>query len=39
MVYINENFLELEDNYLFSTIAKKVENFQKKNPEKKNIKL
>lgn len=24
MSYINENFLKLQDNYLFSTIAKKV---------------
>ena len=31
---INENFLELEDNYLFSTIAKKVANYQKNNPDK-----
>ena len=36
---INENFLELEDSYLFSTIAKKVAEFQKNNPEKKIIKL
>ena len=36
---INENFLELEDNYLFSTIAKKVANYQKNNPDKKIIKL
>lgn len=36
---INENFLELKDSYLFSTIAKKVAEFQKKNPDKKIIKL
>jgi LL-diaminopimelate aminotransferase len=36
---INDNFLELEDNYLFSTIAKKVANYQKNNPDKKIIKL
>ncbi len=36
---INENFLKLEDSYLFSTIAKKVAEFQKNNPEKKVIKL
>ena len=29
MANINENFLELEDSYLFSTIAKKVAEFQK----------
>ena len=39
MANINENFLELEDSYLFSTIAKKVEEFQKKHPDKKIIKL
>ena len=39
MFYINENFLKLQDSYLFSTIAKKVSEFQEKNPEKKIIKL
>lgn len=39
MSYINENFLELQDSYLFSTIAKKVAKFTKENPEKKVIKL
>ena len=39
MVKINENFLDLQDSYLFSTIAKKVGEFQKNNPEKKIIKL
>ena len=39
MIKINENFLELQDSYLFSTIAKKVADFQKKNPDKKVIKL
>ena len=39
MAYINEYFLQLEDNYLFSTIAKKVKDFQEKNPDKKIIKL
>ena len=39
MSYINENFLKLQDSYLFSTIAKKVEEFTKKNPDKKIIKL
>ena len=39
MFYINENFLNLQDSYLFSTIAKKVSEFQEKNPEKKVIKL
>lgn len=36
---INENFLELKDSYLFSTIAKKVSEFQKNNPNKNIIKL
>lgn len=39
MSYINENYLELQDSYLFSTIAKKVAKFTKENPEKKVIKL
>lgn len=39
MIKINENFLELQNSYLFSTIAKKVKEFQEKNPEAKIIKL
>ena len=39
MVNINENFLNLQDSYLFSTVAKKVAEFQKNNPDKKVIKL
>ena len=39
MIKINENFEKLQDSYLFSTIAKKVAEFQKKNPNKKIIKL
>lgn len=39
MSYINENFLELQDSYLFSTIAKKVAEFTEENPDKKVIKL
>lgn len=39
MFKINENFLELQDSYLFSTIAKKVAEFQKNNPNKNVIKL
>ncbi|MCD7779957.1 MAG: LL-diaminopimelate aminotransferase [Candidatus Gastranaerophilales bacterium] len=38
-MYINENYLKLEDSYLFSTIAKKVAEFTKKHPEKNIIKL
>ena len=39
MSYINENFLELQDSYLFSTIAKKVSKYSKENPDKEIIKL
>ena len=39
MSLINENFLNLEDSYLFSTIAKKVAKFTSENPDKKVIKL
>lgn len=36
---INENYLNLEQSYLFSTIAKKVNEFADKNPDKKIIRL
>lgn len=39
MIKLNENYANLQDSYLFSTIAKKVANFQEKNPDKKVIKL
>ncbi len=39
MSYINENFLELQESYLFSTIAKKVAKYTEENPDKKVIKL
>lgn len=39
MIKINEDYLNLQDSYLFSTIAKKVADFQAKNPNKKIIKL
>ena len=39
MSYINENYLNLQDSYLFSTIAKKVSKFTEENPDKKVIKL
>ena len=39
MIKVNENFLELQDSYLFSTIAKKVAEFAKNNPDKEIIKL
>ncbi len=39
MIKINENYLKLQSSYLFSEIAKRVENFQKTNPEKEIIKL
>lgn len=36
---INENYLKLEDGYLFSTIAKKVAEYAKNNPNADIIKL
>lgn len=39
MVKINKNFLRLQQNYLFSTIAKKVNSYQEEHPDKKIIKL
>lgn len=39
MSYINENFLNLQESYLFSTIAKKVAKYIENNPNKNIIKL
>lgn len=39
MIKINEEFLKLQDNYLFVTIAEKVKKYQEKHPEKEIIKL
>ena len=39
MITINENYLKLQDSYLFSTIAKKIEKYTKENPDKEIIKL
>lgn len=39
MSYINENFLNLQESYLFSTIAKKVSKYVENNPNKNIIKL
>lgn len=36
---INENYLNLKDSYLFSTIAKKVKDYSTNNPDKKVIRL
>ncbi len=36
---INQNYFNLKDSYLFSTIAEKVEDFTKRNPEKDVIRL
>lgn len=36
---INENFLNLSENYLFSTVGAKVSAYQKAHPERKVIKL
>ena len=32
---INKNYQNLEQSYLFSTVAKKVKEFSEKNPDKK----
>ena len=39
MIKINKNFLKLQDNYLFSTINKKIKEYSEKNPDAKIIKL
>ena len=39
MINVNENFLNLQDSYLFSTVAKKVSEYSAKHPDKKIIKL
>lgn len=39
MVKINKNYLNLKDSYLFSTIAKKVNEYKSNNPNKKVISL
>lgn len=36
---INENYLNLEESYLFSTVAKKVAQYTSENPDKKVIRL
>ncbi|NLP16366.1 MAG: LL-diaminopimelate aminotransferase [Clostridiales bacterium] len=36
---INRNYLNLEDSYLFSSIAKKVRDYKEENPEKRIISL
>lgn len=39
MAKVNENFLNLEDDYLFSKINKKTLQYKEKNPNKKVISL
>ncbi|MFP4108229.1 MAG: LL-diaminopimelate aminotransferase [Desulfonatronovibrio sp.] len=39
MININENFLKLKSSYLFADIARRIETFQKENPDKEIIKL
>ena len=39
MIRVNENYMRLQGNYLFSTIAKKVAAYSAENPEKKLIRL
>ncbi|MCP4749209.1 MAG: LL-diaminopimelate aminotransferase [Desulfobacteraceae bacterium] len=39
MIKINEHYLKLQSSYLFSNIAKRLEAFQKANPDKQIIRL
>ena len=39
MIRVNENYLRLQGNYLFSTVAKKVAAYSAANPDKKLIRL
>ena len=39
MVHINENYLKLPGNYLFSTIGKKVREFEEKTPDADIVRL
>lgn len=39
MIKVNENFLKLQENYLFSDIANRTSKFQKENPNREVIKL
>ena len=39
MAKFNDNFLDLKDSYLFSEVAKRVNTFREKNPEKSVIRL
>ena len=39
MYKVNENYLKIQRNYLFSTIAKKVNEFSAQNPDKEVIRL
>ncbi|MBQ1849598.1 MAG: LL-diaminopimelate aminotransferase [Acetatifactor sp.] len=39
MAKLNDNYLKLPGSYLFSTVARKVREFQEANPDKKVIKL
>ncbi|NCN05153.1 MAG: LL-diaminopimelate aminotransferase [Spirochaetales bacterium] len=39
MIRINENYQKLQSSYLFSTISKKVQDFQKSHPEASIIRL
>lgn len=39
MLQLNENFLNLNQNYLFSEIAKRISEYTKANPDKTVIRL
>lgn len=39
MIKLNKNFLKLQDNYLFSTVNRRVREYKEKYPEKKIVNL
>jgi LL-diaminopimelate aminotransferase len=39
MIRINENYLKLQDSYLFANIAKRVKAFQDQHPDKEIIRM
>lgn len=39
MILINENYLKLKSSYLFADIARRIEKYQKDNPDREIIKL
>ena len=39
MLKINENYMNLEESYLFSTVGRKIAEYSQKNPDKKIIRM